>query len=98
MLQTQPWLYLLLVFIIYWRGYKGRGGARRVVGSMNLFHLARGDMTNQKKGSREGLYGRKVHMGMSTDIWHSNSLHEVQVWLCMFVPLAETGVGHHQSD
>lgn len=77
MLQTQPWLYLLLVFITYWRGYKGRGGERRVVGFMNLFHLERGDMTNQKKGSREGLDGRKVHVGMSTDIWHSNSPCEV---------------------
>lgn len=77
MLQTQPWLCLLLVFITYWRGYKGRGGARRLAGFTNLFHRERGDMTNQK-GSREGLDGRKVHVGMSTDIWHSHSPCEVQ--------------------
>lgn len=78
MLQTQPWRYLLLIFITYWRGYKGRQGAGSVVVFMSLFHLERGDRTSQKEGSREGLDGRKVHVETSTDIWHSNSPCEVQ--------------------
>lgn len=65
---------------------------------MILFHLERGDMMNQNKGSREGLDGRKMHVGMSTDIWHSNSPREVQfegLWFgcACLCPLLRLGWG-----
>lgn len=62
MLQTQPWPSLLLVFIFFscfyiLEGIQKERGSKE--GCRHLFRLERGDMTNQEKGSREGLYGRK---------------------------------------